>query len=229
MVCEQREALWRVLRGVSMLMLGWFWAWSLTGCVSVPTKTPIVDLGEHRLTVYWLVKEREAGREVALYQGKKRISRVSRRFARALRMQGSGRLRDGRLVQYAGACPHASKGCMVIRLIDRRLFPMGVGASGLPLSPLRSVAVDTRRIPLGTRLYIPALQEILRRGGVPHHGCFIADDRGGRITGGRLDLFAGNRGLYARYLEGKMPKYARVFTRHPQCERLPSAPIFAHR
>jgi len=114
---------------------------------------------------------------------------------------------------------------MVVRQIDRRLFPMGVGASGMPLAPFRSVAVDTTRIPLGTRLYIPAVRRLLRNAGVPHHGCFLADDRGGRIKGARIDLFVGNRALFERYLAKRMPRDVRVYTRHPRCERLPERSV----
>ncbi|MCB9640295.1 MAG: hypothetical protein H6728_13830 [Myxococcales bacterium] len=195
----------------------------LSGCASTPVRPAQegFDLGSHRLTVYWLAREGKRRRHVALYRKNRRLAWVSRRFAKALRLQGSGRLRDGRLVQYAGSCQPASDRCLVVRQIDRRLFPMGVGASGMPLSPFRSVAVDTRRIPLGTRLYIPALRRLLRKAGVPHHGCFIADDRGGRIKGSRLDLFVGNKALFQRYLAKRMPRYVRMYTRHPRCERLP--------
>ena len=50
-------------------------------------------------------------------------------------------------------------------------------ATGTAPEPGRTVAVDPRIIPLGTRIYIPGLGER------------IAEDVGGRIKGKRLDIF----------------------------------------
>lgn len=49
-----------------------------------------------------------------------------------------------------------------------------------------------RRVPMGQLLYIPSLVPGLRRIGVRHNGVFRVDDRGGSISGARLDLFVGN-------------------------------------
>jgi hypothetical protein len=53
----------------------------------------------------------------------------------------------------------------------------------LPVVPYRSVAVDPRVIPLGSRVYIPAY----RNDG--HGGWFIAQDTGGAIVGHRIDVY----------------------------------------
>ncbi|MCK6511573.1 hypothetical protein L6R29_16570 [Myxococcota bacterium] len=214
---------WSVAMGAVMFLV----ACALSGCATTPPvrQQEGLDLGSHRLTVYWLAQETKRRRQVALYKQNRRWMWVSQRFASSLRIQGTGRLRDGRLVQYAGPCRPSGDRCMVVRQIDRRLFPMGVGASGMPLAAFRSVAVDTARIPLGTRLYIPAVRRLLRKAGVPHHGCFLADDRGGRIKGARIDLFVGNRALFERYLGERMPRDVRVYTRHPRCERLPERSV----
>lgn len=60
------------------------------------------------------------------------------------------------------------------------------------MRPLRSLAVDSSVIALGTALYIPAYVGLPLPGGGVHDGCFIADDRGKSIVGQQLDVFAGS-------------------------------------
>jgi len=57
-------------------------------------------------------------------------------------------------------------------------------ASGhsLTLTPYRSVAVDPRLIPPGSRIYIPAYQPI-------NGGWFVAQDTGGAIIGRHIDVY----------------------------------------
>lgn len=74
--------------------------------------------------------------------------------------------------------------------------PFGDGAGGFQVVPFRSVAVDTRLIPLGTVLYIPAARGVAitlpsgRR--AVHDAYFFASDRGGGIRENHIDVFAGN-------------------------------------
>jgi len=74
--------------------------------------------------------------------------------------------------------------------------PFGDGAGGFQVVPFRSVAVDTRLIPLGTVLYVPAARGVAitlpsgRR--AVHDGYFFASDRGGGIRDNHIDVFAGN-------------------------------------
>lgn len=176
-------------------------------------------LGEFQMSVYWLAHEKwfRGPRRAPLYAGKKRVAWVNTRFAKAVRMQGSGILRNGWLVQYRSTCRYKGRFCLRVRVLSRRRFPAGVGAAGRPLRALRSLAVDTRQIAFGTKLYIPALAQLLRRKGAKHNGCFVAHDRGGRIRGARLDLFAGTRSTYRRYLKGRLPKKVQVYIDHPRC------------
>ncbi|TNE51367.1 MAG: hypothetical protein EP343_04545 [Deltaproteobacteria bacterium] len=190
-------------------------AWMTLGCTTRATRSSARDLGAYRLTVYWLSSERRfRGRKLySLYDGKLRISRVSRRFAKALRLQGSGRLNDGTIVQYVRRCRGR---CMQVRVINRQVFPMGVGAAGVALQPLRSVAAS-RRFRFGSSLYIPKLARILRKRGQEHSGCFMVHDRGGRIRGKRLDLFTGSRRIFRRFVGRSLPRYVRVYVNHPRC------------
>lgn len=137
------------------------------------------------------------------------IATVSKAFYDALCMQGSGKLTDGRIVNYARrcacaeACVYGSTTCY--QVLPRSRYPWGAGARGKALIPLASCAVDRTKIPLGTVLYAPDWDGILipkvgRLGGKAHDGCFRADDVGGGVRGHHLDLFAGTMGMH-RILE----------------------------
>lgn len=69
----------------------------------------------------------------------------------------------------------------------KRYVPLpGVSfASGpsLPLRFWRSIAVDPRTIPLGSRVYIAAYRD------TPGHGWFLAQDTGGAIIGRHVDVY----------------------------------------
>jgi 3D (Asp-Asp-Asp) domain-containing protein len=125
------------------------------------------------------------------------LAEVTPAFAASVRMQGTGRLRDGRLINVAGGCACGGT-CFHIH---RPGLKWGTGSSGLPLAPFRMVAVDPRVIPMGTLLYLPELDG--RRmpgraphGGYVHDGCVVAADVGGGIKGKQLDLFVGRRAYY---------------------------------
>jgi 3D (Asp-Asp-Asp) domain-containing protein len=68
------------------------------------------------------------------------------------------------------------------RYVPLRGVSFAVGAS-LPLRYYRSIAVDPRVIPLGSRVYIPAY----RHDG--YGGWFVAQDTGGAIGGRHVDVF----------------------------------------
>lgn len=73
--------------------------------------------------------------------------------------------------------------------------PFGDGAGGFQIVPFRSIAVDTRLIPLGTVLYVPAARGVaitLPSGRkAVHDGYFFASDRGGGIRDNHVDVFVG--------------------------------------
>jgi 3D (Asp-Asp-Asp) domain-containing protein len=113
------------------------------------------------------------------------IARVTLEFRRQLDIEGSARLRDGRILNIE----ERVGGHMRYLLV--RGAPFGVGAPGYRLVPYRTVAVDPRRIKLGTVLYIPSLVGIPLPTGEIHDGFTFAQDTGRGITGSRLDVFVG--------------------------------------
>ena len=158
---------------------------------------PARELGRFQLTYYWMPTEAgKRRRSVPLYtRSCKRIARVSSSFARRLSLEGGGRLRDGRVLVYSGACSCESSPCYQVA---RRGHRWGTGYNQRPLEPFRSVAVDPRRVPIGTVLYIPELDGLTMPGhesygGFVHDGCVVADDRGGGVRGKQIDFFAGKR------------------------------------
>jgi len=98
-------------------------------------------------------------------------------------LEGSGRLRDGRVVTY-----HCKRGGEHrFRLTKAQ---SGLAVTGCELVPFRTVAVDPRVIPLGSTIYIPQLKGARLPDGTIHDGIFIAADRG-HFRGRHVDVFVG--------------------------------------
>jgi 3D (Asp-Asp-Asp) domain-containing protein len=121
------------------------------------------------------------------------IADVTPDFAQQLVLQGTGKLRDGRVLNIWGACPCARKPCF--KVTENQ---WGTGGMGRPLQPFRTVAVDRSIIKLGSLLYVPMLEGRTMPGRAPwggfvHDGCVVADDTGGGIIGNQLDLFVGRK------------------------------------
>ncbi|MBK9072971.1 MAG: hypothetical protein IPL79_18520 [Myxococcales bacterium] len=115
-------------------------------------------------------------------------------------MQGTGRLNDGRLIRYAGACDCAESPCF--EQVNPRA-KWGTGARMRALTPFRSVAVDPRVIAIGAWLYVPELDGLKMPGNAPwgnfvHDGCVVAEDTGGAIDGKHIDFFVAGRQHYNR-------------------------------
>jgi 3D (Asp-Asp-Asp) domain-containing protein len=124
------------------------------------------------------------------------ISEVSREFASQLRIQGTGKLRDGRVLNIWGHCPCSTSPCFKVTAAQ-----WGTAGSGRQLHPFRTVAVDPKVIKLGSLLHVPLLEGRTMPGRPPwggfvHDGCVVADDVGGGIKGHQLDLFVGRKGWF---------------------------------
>lgn len=126
------------------------------------------------------------------------IRTVSKAFHDALCVQGSGQLATGQTVSFAkrdcscaAECPRTGQH-ICFEALDPTRFPHGRGAMGTAITPLRTVAVDPEQIPLGTAIYIPEYHGLRDLDGQAHDGCFIAQDRGLRVTGRHVDVFTGD-------------------------------------
>ncbi|MCH2109100.1 MAG: 3D domain-containing protein [Polyangiaceae bacterium] len=159
-------------------------------------------IGSFRNTYYDFPAESEfAGPPISLMSAScEPLAEVPRDFYQSLCVQGSGTLNRGITISFAKRNCSCAAVCektnqkICFDALDAQEFPFGRGAQGTAITPLRTIAVDSSVIPLGTAIYIPEYDGIPRRpGDVPHDGCFIAEDRGMQIVGKHVDIFTGNR------------------------------------
>jgi 3D (Asp-Asp-Asp) domain-containing protein len=173
-------------------------------------------LGDFVVTYYWVEMERDyAGADdTALPAPSGRpLATVPRAFADRVCVEGTGVLRDGRVINIencsSGFYCAGSKATVCFFPLDGARFPWGMGSNGNPLEPLRSIAVDNAIIPYGTPLYVKewdgvAVPSVDGLGGFVHDGHFRADDVGNGIRGLHLDFFVGTPGM-RRKLEEIFP------------------------
>lgn len=108
-----------------------------------------------------------------------RIASISPASFSALKMEGTGKLPDGRLVHWQ------SGSTCDVRPAGSRVY----GSRSNPLTPMESIATDPKVIPFGSVVYITAL------------GIWVtADDVGGWIKGAHIDLFTGTASKARPYL-----------------------------
>ena len=188
-------------------------------------------LGTFRNTYYDFPSEADfSGDPVALKNPRcKTIKSVARGFYESLCVQGSGTLASGSTVSFAKRdcecaelCPRTGQHICFDEL-DSKAFPWGRGATGRAITPLLTIAVDSALIPLDTAVYIPEYDGIPRDPGqnAVHDGCFIAQDRGVRVSGEHVDVFTGHReitALWNRLVPSN--RGVTVIVDHPRCARV---------
>lgn len=192
----------------------------------LPRPEPDRKLGSFKLTYYYMAEQAGGRKSVQLYEKKgkrcERISKVSRKDARQLALQGGGKLEDGRILIYAGHCKCSGAPCYKIA---HESHEWGTGVKDRPLSPFRSVAVDPSRVAIGTVLYVPELDGLtvpgrMPEGGSVHDGCVVADDRGGGIKGRQLDLFMAKEIHYRAFQRRNHIKRVTVYRGGDRCKSL---------
>jgi 3D (Asp-Asp-Asp) domain-containing protein len=135
------------------------------------------------------------------------FARVPERFAWSLRLEGSGLMKDGRIVNYTGGCSqHGRCDCpygygTCFEQLEVAEHPFGRGAGVRPLVPFKSVAIDPRLVPIGEPLYIPEFDGLVLPDGSIHDGCVRADDTGGGIKKRKMDFFVVTYGNFRFLLE----------------------------
>jgi 3D (Asp-Asp-Asp) domain-containing protein len=187
-------------------------------------------LGVFRNTYYDFPEERQyAGDPVDVFDAScQPLARVPLEFHDSICMQGSGLLADGRTLSFARRgcscarrCPRSDQQICFEALPAER-FPWGRGATGEPIVPLLTVAVDSNVIPLGTPLFIPEYLGLPRDPDnlSSHDGCFIAQDRGIKVRGEHIDVFTGEE-VVTRLWNGLVPSNqgVTVLVDSPFCAR----------
>jgi 3D (Asp-Asp-Asp) domain-containing protein len=191
-------------------------------------------LGTFRNTYYDFPREADhrGGDLVALMDAScKPIAKVPRGFYDAVCVQGSGSLQRGGTVSFAKrdcacaeVCPRTGQR-ICFDALDPKAFPFGRGATGRPITPLRSVAADTSVLPMGTVVYIPELDGAPRGDtGEAIDGCFVVEDRGMKVSGEHVDIFTGSREATA-LLNDRVPSNqgVTVVVSAPRCAGLAAA------
>jgi|GEM_PF-3073559 len=182
------------------------------------------------ITYYYLALEKNysGSANTTLYDARcKPIVKVPAKFSDSACIEGSGRLKDGRVINYAKTCSCGRRcptgGIICYSVLDKNKYPWGAGAYSNPLVPLRSLAVDKRKIPLRSKIYIPEwdgvkIPSVDGIGGFTHDGCFIAADVGGAIKGNHFDFFSGTSSMW-KALGRTHPtkKYLTVYKNPTRC------------
>lgn len=184
---------------------------------------PVSSKEGFRLSFYWLAFESDYAAErydTAIYTRRGfYIGSFPQTFVFELKLEGSGVLRDGRVLNYDGDCNYGMGTCFKTLAVSEH--PLGAGVQGRSLEPFRSIAVDPHYIPIGATVYLPELVGIPLPDGTRHDGCLRADDRGGAIREQKIDFFVEsyqNYRLIADTLWGRLK--ATPVLEEPRCEYL---------
>jgi hypothetical protein len=147
------------------------------------------------------------------------IGRIPEKYACSLRLEGSGLMMDGRVVNYTGPCKYGYGTCF--EQLDIAEHPFGRGAGQRPLIPFKSVAVDPRVIPIGEPLYVPEFDGLVLPDGSIHDGCVRADDTGGGIKKRKMDFFVVTYGNFRFLLDQLLGvSWITPHVEAPRCEYL---------
>lgn len=178
--------------------------------------------GKATLTYYWVAEESQYGgpKDTILCDlHAATLATVPLAFARALAIEGSGLLDDRRVINVGGscACPSGMTTCYIE--LDPNKYPWGIGADLRALVPYRTIAVDRKRIPLRSRVYVSEFDgaQMPASYGFRHDGCLSADDVGGHITGAHIDFFVAQKANYLALDKKLRLSSVTVFQDPPGC------------
>jgi 3D (Asp-Asp-Asp) domain-containing protein len=163
---------------------------SLLFCVSAGANYRPVGkkLGRFETTYYYTPRETDypAKSKTAkiLDKSGKVIARVSPEFMESLKIEGSGVLKDGRVIGFAGIKDDVRHYYIIPDNVSR-------GTHGCVLEPFHILAVDPKVIPLGTIIRIPETIGMPLPNGKKHDGIWRAEDVGSAIKGKHVDLYVG--------------------------------------
>lgn len=140
------------------------------------------------------------------------IAEVSKEFKDAADIEGTARLIDGRIINFAGVKRKEIRWTVVTA-------PYGLGVRKCELEPFRVVAIDPKVIPLGSLIRIQETIGMQLPDGELHDGYWYAYDIGGAIKKDRIDLFVGDgdRGdiLRAHKIRNLMPLTVEIISPPP--------------
>lgn len=117
------------------------------------------------------------------------LATVGEKFYRGIRLEGTGRLLDGTVLNFAARIKNPDGTTEIRFRVCDGSAPYGYGLDERPLIPFRSVAVDPEVVPMDSKLYIPAAVGAVLPDGSVHDGYFYAVDIGDAIKNKRIDVF----------------------------------------
>lgn len=176
-------------------------------CGSVSANSPIVDetilaqkkpgprlkkIGDLKPTFYWVaVEQRDSAQnnKSLLDMDGNELARVTEKFYNEIRLEGTGKMLDGRIINYAGRVELPNGKKEIRYLVCPPEAPYGYGFEKRILVPFKSVAVDPTVVPLGSKVYIPKAVGMRLPDGSTHNGIFEAIDIGDAIKNKRIDMF----------------------------------------
>lgn len=168
----------------------------------------VIGLGQDlwRNTYYDFPKDLAGAKDATVFDATcAPIQQVTKDFHDKLCVQGSGRVATGETLSFAkrdcacaAVCPRTGQKICFEKL-DPKVFPFGRGAAGKAITPLRTIAVDTTVLALGTSVFVPEFVGAPMPDGKPHDGCFLAEDRGLKVVGRQIDVFTGDPELTVKW------------------------------
>jgi hypothetical protein len=175
------------------------------------TGEPGGSLGIFDLTYYWVAYEGDypgaPDTEVGDCQGTV-LATVPLAFANALKLEGTGKLLDDRILNIGGCGCGGGYDCFAE--LDPEQFPWGQGSQGNALVPFVTLATDPAVLPFGTWVHAPILDGLVQPDGQTHNGCLRAGDVGGGIDGMHIDWFMGLKDNY-EYFDPGVPETIELF------------------
>ncbi len=163
--------------------------WGICTSLILCLFSDIVPQEIFRNTYYYSVQESDYTQfpaNASLYDVSGNIlARVSAPFKKQILIEGSGKLLDGRVVNYAAYINKETR-------FHVTPHPHGHGIGDCPLIPFHTAAVDPYRIPLGSIISIDETVGMRLPDGSIHDGLWKAEDIGSAIKKDRIDLFVGD-------------------------------------
>ncbi len=144
-------------------------------------------IGDLKPTFYWVALEEEDGQprdKILRDKDGNILARVSAKFLAGLKMEGTGKFLDGRIINF-----HVRVGGEIRWRWCPPSAPYGYGLEDYVLKPFRSVAVDPNVVPIPSKIFIPVAVGARLPDGSIHDGYFEAIDIGAAIQNKRIDMF----------------------------------------
>lgn len=114
------------------------------------------------------------------------LAKVSLSFFKSIKLEGSGELSDGRVLNFAGRVNGETRYHVTTHFWGR-------AGGNCALKPFKSVAIDPTFVPQGSIVFIDETVGMKLPDGTLHDGVWYADDTGSAIQKARVDIFVGKR------------------------------------